>query len=220
MDGQCREGFEHAWRRRLFALAVAVAVVSSACTGSGFAYLQNTETKTYFKIPQEWEVFDQRDLAGGDGGFSIDLFQATSSEEWTVAFDASPKPSVENVLDVSSDHPAGLARVRPLTPEERDTYDLESLQNEIVPIDQLEQQEDALTVLSEDEIVLEDGLHGTRTIYEVRVAGGLFTLDQTALFDTSTGRVYVLVIGCRSECYEENEAMIDEGADSWTIKES
>jgi hypothetical protein len=120
----------------------------------------------------------------------------------------------------SSRHPTGYALVRPLSEEERDTYSLASLRNEVIPLDRLERTEGRVEAVSEEEIELESGAHGSRLVNEIKVEGDVFTLDQTGLVDSGTHRVHVLVIGCRSACYEANKAVIDQVADSWTIEES
>jgi hypothetical protein len=191
-----------------------------ACQGSGFSYVSNTSTKTYFKVPEEWELFERNEMMSGESpAVSLQSLQG-ASDLWVVAFDAAPSPDLDNVLATSSRHPTGYALVRPLSEEERDTYSLASLRNEVIPLDRLERTEGRVEAVSEEEIELESGAHGSRLVNEIKVEGDVFTLDQTGLVDSGTHRVHVLVIGCRSACYEANKAVIDQVADSWTIEES
>lgn len=191
-----------------------------ACQGSGFSYVSNTSTKTYFKVPEEWELFEGNEMMSGESpAVSLQSLQG-ASDLWVVAFDAAPSPDLDNVLATSSRHPTGYALVRPLSEEERDTYSLASLRNEVIPLDRLERTEGRVEAVSEEEIELESGAHGSRLVNEIKVEGDVFTLDQTGLVDSGTHRVHVLVIGCRSACYEANKAVIDQVADSWTIEES
>ncbi len=197
-----------------------VALSLSACEGSGYSYISNASTKTYFKVPEEWELFERNEMMSGESpAISLQSLQG-AADLWVVAFDAAPSPDLDNVLATSSQHPPGYALVRPLTEQERDTYSLASLRNEVVPLDRLKKAEGQVEPISEEAIELESGAHGSRLVNNIEVEGDVFTLDQTGLVDSGTHRVYVLVIGCRAACYEANKAVIDQVADSWTIEES
>ncbi len=199
---------------------LALALSLSACEGSGYSYISNASTKTYFKVPEEWELFERNEMmSGGSPAISLQSLQG-ASDLWVVAFDAAPSPDLDNVLATSSQHPTGYALVRPLTEKERDTYSLASLRNEVVPLDQLKKADGRVEAVSEEEIELESGAHGSRLVNKIKVGGEFFTLDQTGLVDSGVHRVYVLVIGCRAACYEANKAVIDQVAHSWTIEES
>ena len=200
----------------LFALALAL----TACQGSGFSYVSNSSTNTYFKVPEEWKLFDRNEMmSGGSPAISLQSIQS-ESDLWVVAFDAAPSPDLDNVLATSSQHPTGYALVRPLSEKERDTYSIASLRNEVVPLDRLEQADGRVQAVSEKEIELESGAHGSRLVHKIKIGEEFFTLDQTGLVDSGTHRVYVLVIGCKAACYEANRSVIDQVAASWTIEES
>ena len=48
---------------RLAPIAVAsVAVLGSACGGSGYQYVKNDELGIYAKLPDDWTVYDEEDL--------------------------------------------------------------------------------------------------------------------------------------------------------------
>ena len=200
-------------------VAVAALAFLLACQGSGFAYVQSPARDTFFKVPQGWELFDERDLQGNSQKPSFAMFQ-TDSGPWTVAFDAAPEPSVDNILDAASTHPAGYALVRELTADERDTYSLVSLRNEVIPIDRLTETEGAIRAVSEQDISQGGGLRGSRLVNDLKVGDEYYTIDQTGILDREAGKIYLLVIGCKAECYEDNKGVIEKIADSWTIKET
>lgn len=196
------------------------ALSASACEGSGYSYISNPSTKTYFRVPEAWGLFEQNEMmSAGSPAISLESLQS-ASDLWVVAFDAAPSPDLDHVLATSSRHPTGYALVRPLTEEERDTYSLASLRNEVIPLDRLEEADGRVEAVSEEDIELESGAHGSRLVNKIKVGEEFFTLDQTGLVDSGTHRVYVLVIGCKAACYEANKAVIDQVADSWTIEES
>ena len=202
---------------------VTILAVPSACSGSGFTYVENKETNTYFKIPDEWEVLDQNEVLGT-------LFRSPSPSTiggiertlWAVGFDADDEPSATHILQSTADHPAGYARVRALSEGEREGISLRALQDVgAVPITSLQQQSStSVREVETEDIVLEGGTHGRRAVYDVRLGLGTLTYSQTALVDPATEKLYVFLIGCSASCYRTNQDMIEEVAASWTIKES
>src|SRR2546428_6124411 len=112
------------WARPLAAgaLAVVVAAGLGACVTSGYTYITNTSTKTYFKVPQQWKLFNQNQILQGESGLiSPQQAQTSRQQQWVVAFDGDPRPAISHVLAEHSRYPMGFARVRALTAADRDT---------------------------------------------------------------------------------------------------
>ena len=86
-------------------------------------------------------------------------------------FDADPTPSLDHDLQ-TADHPFGVVRVRSLDIEERDTFSLAALRNEVIPIDEILDKElgDVEVVAGPHTITQKDGLRGTRIVYTVQGA--------------------------------------------------
>jgi hypothetical protein len=208
------------WRAGATALVmtVAAAVLLAGCAGSGFTYVQSSANRTYFKVPDDWQVYDKDQVLGLDRRPSQP--QADPGLKYLAVFDADPKPSLEHDLQTAT-APFGVVKVRQLSPEERDTFSLQSLRNEVVPIDDiLEQEVGQIQLIQEPEsIVKSGGLRGSRLVYSVVTENGSFTVDQTGLVDAATNMLYFFIVGCESECFAENRRTISEVADSWTIKE-
>jgi hypothetical protein len=188
----------------------------AACAGSGFRYVKSTETETYFKVPEEWKVFDRDEVLGQ----STEPSSQDPGLRYLAIFDADPVPSLDHDLQ-TAEHPFGLVRVRALDVEQRDKFSRSDLRNEIVPIDDiLDQKLGEVELVQEPEsIVKPKGLAGTRLVYRVRTSTGSFTVDQIGLVDPDHRYVYFFIAGCETSCYERNRRMITEVADSWTIKE-
>jgi hypothetical protein len=199
-------------------MTVAAAVLLAGCAGSGFTYVQSSANRTYFKVPDDWQVYDKDQVLGLDRRPSQP--QADPGLKYLAVFDADPKPSLEHDLQTAT-APFGVVKVRQLSPEERDTFSLQSLRNEVVPIDDiLEQEVGQIQLIQEPEsIVKSGGLRGSRLVYSVVTENGSFTVDQTGLVDAATNMLYFFIVGCESECFAENRRTISEVADSWTIKE-
>ncbi|MEO7836743.1 MAG: hypothetical protein ABIS21_03750, partial [Acidimicrobiales bacterium] len=145
-------------------------------------------------------------------------FKETS---WSVGFDASPKPSVRNVLSATS-HPTGLVQVRNLSPNERDTFSQSSLRSLLLPFDPLSEsaaETGDVEVLGTREVD-QDGFHGSEFLLNLKTKeGGMIKWRQIALVDTKVSRAHVLAITCNIDCYETNEGVIEKVISSWKVKE-
>jgi hypothetical protein len=216
-------------RHALLALVgalILMGVVASACSRSTFEYVSSSDRKAYFKVPADWGFFDKRDILVASG-------QSLSEEsnrqlKWMIGFDASPDPSVENVLSLGDPprYPVILARVQELNFQLRDQLSLSGIRNSMYPVDQLLQQ-NAAEILHYEDVVLDGGLHGNRVIFDVITGGvtgvavgnSVIRVDQTGIVDPATQTLYLFTIRCESHCFRDNKAIIDQIANSWTVKE-
>jgi hypothetical protein len=207
------------WPTRSLARASALLLLLAACSGTGFQYVTSSETNTFFKVPSDWRLYDEEDVFTNTvSGLSPQQRERSRAAQWIEAFDASPDPSIDHVLNPGAKHPAGFARVRVIQSDERDDFSLNSLKNEVFQLDDLDGA-NRLEVISSDDVVLDSGVHGTKMVYNLRTGGDFFTVNQTALVDPETRLLYVFMIGCQADCYVDNESLIQQVADSWTIKE-
>jgi hypothetical protein len=203
-------------------LGVAAVLLISACTGSGYHYLKNSEdgSGTYFKVPDGWKIYDEdeffktRDLSP----VRSRLVRDTS---WTVAFDASSKPSLKHYDQLVTNQPFGLARVREIDPEERSTFSIESMRNIVIPVDSLSEQGAEVEVLRMDEFTESGGFRGLRFTFNVQPPEEkqFVTFDQVTIVDADTKELHVLFISCSARCYEREKGTIDTVMESWTVKE-
>ena len=203
-------------RRSAVAFALVSALAVGACTGSGYHYVTNKKTGVYLKVPHDWRVFDRDALAQGfkQGGGSLD-----EETLFIAGFDSAPKPSIAHVapLDPGSDHPTGLVRVKQLTGEERDVVSFQALRNLLLPVDQ-GLQDNKMKLLGRADLAPKGGLRGQRYIYQVvNDDGGSFIVDQTALVDNKTERLFMLAVACEAQCYASNRKTVDKVVTSWTV---
>ncbi|MGQ0744370.1 MAG: hypothetical protein ACT4OS_08570 [Acidimicrobiales bacterium] len=239
-------------RRLAPAGLVVAAMAMSACGGgSAFRYVSSSDDAAFFRVPNTWKVFDQEEvlarpstalgLGSGNGLRFLSVFAATGELDLDrplqVLAEAEPVPEFQ-IVDLSplgglpynwplvklrsSSEPFGVAWVRELGIEERDTYSRKDLRNEIVPLDELDGSAGQVRLIRPPEgFVRDGGLSGARFAYEVMSAGtgDSFVVDQTGMVDPDHRLVYFFMIGCRSECFEANQSTITQIADSWTVKE-
>lgn len=191
-----------------------------ACTSS-YTYVKNSSVKTYFKVPNEWRLFDENEIFKSQiSGLSPQGEAAAKASIWMVAFDAAPRASLDHFFSGASPYPAGFAQVRQLSEEQRDSISLGAIRNTIFPLNQLQVQDPtSVEFLENQDIVLSGGIHGIRTVFNVRLGDTFYTANQTGLINPQTSLLYLFVIGCEAKCYLNHKRTIDEIVKSWTVKE-
>ena len=201
-------------------LLVAAPLILAACAGTGYHYVKNTNDKTYFKVPDDWKLYDQNSVLDAlKGSLSKDEIAQRRDTMWTTVFDASPAPTLNHLGSNRPGYPLGQAVVRPLSPDAADGASLKSLRNIFFSID------DALDagnahVSAYDLVELPGGFHGSHLVARVDSKTGSITFNQIALFDQATTKVYAISIYCSTDCYDKYESKIDKVISSWTVKES
>ena len=220
------------------AALVAAALSLPAC-GSDYHYVSNRDQGAYFKVPDHWEVYGTGELLRTeDETLSDDEVDDRTASVWLRGFDGAEEPSPDHVLDATATSPRGYAEVRALSASERDSFDYAELRRAGFPLhdpttgqalDPLElaaQDPDGIvTVLEYDDedplgtLDLGDGLRGVRLRTRIAVEDGEpVILEQISVVDADTTRHYSFTVGCQRRCWDENESVIREIADSWTLK--
>lgn len=196
--------------------ALAIGVLAAACSSSGYSYVKNSDDRTYFKVPDQWTIFDEDALTEDLAPRERDTARETS---WQVGFDASPKPSLRHLLDVKSKHPTGFAVVQELDFDAADTISLMGLRNAFFDVDAAVQNQ-AGEIVGYEPIELDGGFHGFHLVADlVTDSGRTVTLDQTTLLDQATSKMYALIVTCEATCYEDNADKIDRVVSSWTVED-
>jgi hypothetical protein len=207
---------------------VAVPVLLAGCQiGSDAQFPQSSSDHAYFKIPGDWKLFPERQTVkflANDATLSKDEIQSEIDRSWNAAFDASPKPTLKNVLNTRSKHPSGLAYVHQLGAATSDDLSLAGMRNFVFPVDQA-LNEDRADLLAYEPVEPDGGFHGLHFRIRIRDSATLaqvtssYTVDQTILVDQSTTKVYLFVVGCSSACFSDNRRAIDNVVKSWTVKD-
>ena len=183
--------------------------------------MKSTSDRTFVRLPHHWTVYDEDELLNNSDQ-SPEAKAQFKQLSWSVAFDASPKPSLDNLLSVS-DHPTGIVQVRTLLPEQRDSFslaDLRALLLRFDPLGEEPQREGDVEILESREVDRPGGLHGSELLLNLKTADGEFVKwRQVALVDAEVRKVHVLAVSCAADCYDANEKVIDQVVDSWKVKE-
>jgi hypothetical protein len=224
-------------RRALIGLAAGVTVaLLASCASSGQRYVKNSSDGVYFKIPDDWELYDENQILDfQEEELGPEQLESVRDRSWQVFFDAAPKPSLHHLEEFLTRHPNGQAQVLELGPEQRDTISLEVLRNLVFPLDEILQFDDTLVEVVDAKEINDDGSRGVQFVFNIEVdaveqlVAGLepdpdrnrkfATVNQTALLDSEGKTLYVLIVGCEADCYDDNKSAIEGVADSWTVKD-
>src|SRR5262245_3041209 len=200
---------------------VAAGLALSACGGSEYTYVENTDAGLYFRVPDAWTVIEvEQEDTGRPEAVNA------RNDGWIRLLDRSPTPGASNYEASLPAYPMGLASVTPVeSAEARDQLDYATLRSYLLGEDPLvlaDQEGSTLELVDGYDITTDEGLRGQRLVYSVEVEGGRFvTYDHTALVNDETTEVYQLALKCEATCYEANRDEIDGIVESWTIdKES
>jgi hypothetical protein len=205
-------------RRRVTWLLVALACFATACASSGFHYVKNSDDHTYFKVPESWKLYDEDAVLKADASLSQDERDAARETGWQTAFDGSPRPSLRHVRKANTRYPTGEALVQELSAKAADSVSLESLRNLFFDIDGAQSGTPA-TVISYDLVDFDGGFHGSHLVARMSKGKVSVTLNQMAVLDQDTSKVYALVVTCSTACYNRQQSKIEKIVDSWTVKD-
>jgi hypothetical protein len=213
-------------RLRLSGILIGLALLGTACAGSGYQYVADRETQSFFKIPNGWKLFDQQDLFP-DAPSSNPFRDEQNPTQFVMGFSANPSEEASSFPRLDAGTPEGFALVHMLSDSERDQASLGLIRNAFVPIDQMYQQDSNSVVLyASEDISDENGLRGSHMVFSLRESPdptrpytGSVTVNQTGLFDPQTEKLYLFAVFCTSDCYQQHEKTIERIADSWKVSE-
>jgi hypothetical protein len=237
----------HPGARWTAAGALVLVLVGSACGGPNYEYVRNTALRTAFKVPTRWTLFDKQTLLGlppGPPPSTPDpikwLVGIDGDPKPSVTHVLRP-----NTL--GTDYPQGLAIVQEFSFDDRDQLSLKGLRDYLFPVTGLLQDPNSARVISYDDHVDRHGTHGVHVVFAFRASalqsasgadttapqglqrallGGsgaallspdFVAVNQLALVDPDTSRIYFIAVLCSAQCYDRNRSDIQSIVDSWTV---
>lgn len=207
-------------RLRLLAVVLVGGVLAASCASTGYHYVKNSDDKTYFKVPDDWKLYDHDTILDAAGKTLTPREKQSQLENgWRVAFDGSPKPSLKHLLSAKGNNPSGVAVVLHLAFEEQDAVSLQDLRNFFFEIDSAAQNQSG-EVISYEPLELDGGFHGIHIVASIEDdKGRVLTFNQKALLNQASSTAYLFVVACEATCYDHNEGKIDRVVDSWTVRD-
>ncbi len=204
---------------RVLVLGALLVPLLAGCLASDFTYVKSSADRTYFKLPKEWKLYDEDAiLKNSSEELTQEEIAQARAGAWRAAFDASPSPSVRRVSNIGGRYPAGQAIVRAIGFEEADQLSMSYLRNLVYPVDDSIEGGTAEVIAYEP--TSEDGFRGIRmTVRVTGESGSSATFSQVAMVDAKTSKVYMLLVGCMSSCFQHYRSDINTIVNSWTVRE-
>src|SRR5262249_48876011 len=75
-------------------------------------------------------------------------------------------------------------------------------------------------VLTYEAVSFDGGLHGSHLVAKSGPGATSLTINQIAVLDASTTKIYAIVVSCTTKCYEKNRTKIEQVMSSWTVRDS
>ena len=205
-------------------VAMGSLLLVTACSRGDFAYVEQRDEGVYFKIPNEWSVFETREYRAN--GPSLDEFiengVTPAPGSWQVVIDAGPEPTASNVQSLVNSFPVAVAEVAPLTEATRDVVSTAFLRSSYLGWDPVSPPEQFQSLVLElDRDIVQDGLRGNRHRFALEVAQGTRTVvDTIVLTDAENSKIYRFSVFCEEACFRANSDLIYEIISSFTVEGS
>jgi hypothetical protein len=212
----------------LLASAVAVAMTALAgCASPGYTYASDTSDHAYFKVPAGWQQVSpvavrdaqltqlSQSAAGPAGGaFAWSrAYAGTAHLPITALFAGSRTPVVyASVQDIGSALRAALSYdfmrdlLLPVTPQARQAAAAAG------------QQLTGFSLVASSIVTGSGGVRGINELFEYDFGGQPDAFDQTVLTNSSTTKLYLLLVQCYQSCFVAHENQIKTVVESFTVR--
>jgi hypothetical protein len=203
-----------------------IGVMVAACGAPQFTYVANSDSQTYFKVPNGWHKIGDTALARALGGNNS---ATIPSGVWSVGYDGSMAPSATHIFGASSRQPFVLALVERLSATASNEMSYNTLRDVFLPVTSADRQTAAkrgfaLTgfhLLQDAVLTPGQGVHGVRDIFDYTFPdGSTDTFDQIAFTNADATKLYLLLLHCTASCYAKNSSEIDTVMNSFTVRSS
>jgi hypothetical protein len=200
----------------------------TACGAPAYTYAIDNNDQAYFKVPSGWPqvsartVSDFQALLANTGAGT-----AGGKFTWTRAYDAGADPSPRALL-AGSPTPVVYASVHDLKPDLRQALSFNEMRDLVFPVTPGARQQAAASgnalpgfaSFVSSTITAKGGVRGINEVFGF-VAGGLpVVFDQTVLTNSSTTKLYLLMVQCDLQCFTSNKSQIATVVQSFTVRGS
>ena len=217
-------------RRTAVGLAAAGALLSAvaACGAPGYTYAADGADNAYFKVPASWPQVDPVVVAGAQSELSQSLAGvAGGTFAWSRAYDAAAHPAPTALL-IGSKSPVVYASVQDLNASLRAELSFDAMRNLILPVTSTARQSatasgftlTGFNLLLSNTITTKNGVRGINEAFEYTVAGRPDVFDLTVATNSSTTKLYMLLVQCYQDCFVAHQAQIVAVVDSFTVRGS
>jgi hypothetical protein len=217
-------------RRTAVGLVVAATMllVVTACAAPSYTYAADGADHAYFKVPSSWLQVKPTALSGAQ----VELGKSAAGPAggafaWSRAYAAAAEPSATALL-LGSQAPVVYASVQNLRSSLRAALSFNYMRDLLFPVTATARQEAAAAgstltgfdLISSTTIATKDGVRGINELYEYDVGGLPDAFDQTVLTNSSTTKLYLLLVQCYQNCFISHQAQIKTVVNSFTVRGS
>jgi hypothetical protein len=196
---------------------LAASIVLAACGPSSSRYISDQREQVYLRVPRDWHEYE--------GGDEFDTLSTESSDVTLLSRHVVSAERADDIASLSGEAPIATMSVYQVDGvlNQRMSTHLARVAGSGLSFDPVlpdETRQEIVEVLRYEPSPGGAARSGSRVVYRLRAeAGGdwLFTYDMTTYFDPVAGRLYVLGIGCTTECFADTAEQIDSVATSWQI---
>jgi hypothetical protein len=218
-------------RRTAAGLITAGTMVAAlaACGAPSYTYAADHTDHAYFKVPADWQQVKptsvetvqaallSKSAAGAAGG----------TFAWSRAYAATVNPPVNDLL-TGSRTPVVYASVQDLSPALRAALSFDNMRDLLFPVTGQARQAatangstlSGFNLVSSTTITTKDGVRGINELFEYTIGGLPDAFDQTVLTNSSTTKLYLLLVQCYQDCFASHAAQIKAVVDSFIVRGS
>jgi hypothetical protein len=190
--------------RRALAVAAAMLVTGGLAACSSNHIVSSSAQQFYASVPSGWKVFNATALKNDSALHSL----ISTPPQFLAVASASPRARVSDVF-TSSNYPWAIALVRPLSQSEQSQLSLESLSDVLVPVDELSQLGDNVTMLSQPTEQVNGSLRGIVLSVQLQgPSGGQIAYQQSVWVNGATSKIWLLMVGCSPSCFQQQQTVI------------
>ncbi len=217
--------------RRIAAGLVAAGLLATVvgCAAPAYNYAADSADNAYFRVPSSWQAMNSQRLAAtqaselsnsaaGPPGGSL-AWSRAYAEHWDAA---------AGTLLTASTEPVVYASVQSLTTGLREALSFNFMRDLLFPVTSGARQQAAASgtklsgfvLINSTVITAHDGVRGINELYEYTINGQPDTFDQTVLTNSSTTKLYLLLVQCYQNCFVAHLPQIKDVVDSFTVRGS
>ena len=201
-------------------------VALAACAAPSYTYATDNADKAYFKVPASWPQVNPAALSSAQAALTKSAAGAAGGTfAWSRAYDAAAHPSAQALL-IGSQAPVVYASVQVLRSSLRATLSFDYMRDLIWPVTAGARQAAAASgftlsgfnLISSTTVTAKGGMRGINELYEFNVGGLPDAFDQTVLTNSSTTKLYLLLVQCYQDCFVSHQAQIKTVVNSFTVR--
>lgn len=210
---------------RLMSPALGIALVGaltlSSCSVEGdFAYVNNSQEKTFVKVPRKWKRFTITREIAKDRTTPIDI----GSGSWHIVFDSATEPDADNVAAEVPSSLVGEIEITEVNTTFHEVLNVKISRSHATdfafdPVEEWQNGNEDFELIDYQEITTGTGMRGNRVVFNWRVNGtDWVTIDQTTYLNPATSKYYRMLIKCEALCFKENLRLVRQIADSFQVR--